>query len=64
MKLRLKEFRNRRMLNQHELAVASGVPQAMISQIETGDVQNPTIKTLHKLARALRCTVDDLIEEE
>lgn len=64
MKIRLEEFRNRRRLNQRQLSDASGVPQPMISQIETGDVSNPTIKTLHRLATALKCTVDDLIEED
>lgn len=64
MKIRLEEFRNRRKLNQRQLSDASGVPQPMISQIETGDVSNPTIKTLHRLATALKCTVDDLIEED
>lgn len=51
-------------MNQRQLSDASGVPQPMISQIETGDVRNPTIGTLYKLASALKCTVDDLIEEE
>jgi transcriptional regulator with XRE-family HTH domain len=64
VKLRIEEFRNKRKMNQQQLSKASGVPQPMISQIETGDVANPTIKTLHKLATALKCTVDDLIEEE
>ena len=64
MKFKVEEFRKRRRLNQQQLSSASGVPQPMISQIETGDVANPTIKTLHKLATALKCTVDDLIEEE
>lgn len=64
MKIRLEEMRNRRKLNQRQLSDVSGVPQPMISMIETGDVQNPTIKTLHKLANALKCTVDDLIDEE
>lgn len=64
MKFKVEEFRKRRRLNQQQLSSASGVPQPMISQIETGDVVNPTIKTLHKLATALKCTVDDLIEEE
>ncbi len=64
MKIRLEEMRTRRKLNQRQLSDVSGVPQPMISMIETGDVQNPTIKTLHKLANALKCTVDDLIDEE
>ena len=64
MKLKLEQYRRKRKLTQAQLAKLSGVPQPMISQIETGDVANPTIKTLHKLATALKCTVDDLIEEE
>lgn len=64
MRIRLEEIRNKRRLNQRQLSDASGVPQPMISQIETGDVKNPTIITLHKLATALKCTVDDLIDEE
>jgi len=64
LKIRLEELRNRRRMNQRQLSDASGVPQPMISQIETGDVRNPTIGTLYKLASALKCTVDDLIEEE
>lgn len=64
MKIRLEEVRNKRKMNQRQLSDASGVPQPMISQIETGDVKNPTVGTLFKLAGALKCTVDDLISEE
>ena len=64
MKFRLEEIRNRRMMNQRQLSDASGVPQPMISQIETGDVKNPTVGTMRKLAMALKCTIDDLIDEK
>lgn len=64
MKIRLEEIRTKRRLNQRELSDASGVPQPMISDIENGNVKNPTIKTLFKLSSALKCTVDDLISEE
>lgn len=64
MKIILEEYRTKRKLNQAQLSKLSGVPQPMISCIETGDVKNPTVKTLKKLAAALRCTVDDLIEED
>ena len=64
MRILLEEFRIKRKLNQRELSEASGVPQAMISQIETKDVKNPTIKTLYKLSSALKCTVDDLVEDD
>lgn len=64
MRIKVREYRERRKLNQAELSSISKVPQPMISMIETGDVPNPTIKTLYRLATALKCTVDDLIEEE
>ena len=64
MKIKLEEMRLRRKMNQRQLSDASNVPQPMISQIETGDVPNPTIKTLYRLSLALKCTVDDLIEDE
>ncbi len=63
MKILLEEYRKKRRLNQRELSDLSGVPQPMISEIETGSVKNPTVFTMAKLAKALRCTVDDLIEE-
>ena len=63
MKIRLEEIRTKRKLNQRELSDASGVPQPMISDIESGNVKNPTIKTLYKLSSALKCTVDDLIDD-
>lgn len=64
MKVLLEQFRKKRRLNQRELSDASGVPQPMISQIETGFVRNPTVETMYKLAAALKCTVDDLIEAD
>lgn len=63
MRIILEDFRSRRNLTQAQLARRSGIPQPIISQIETEVVKNPGVKTLAALARALRCTVDDLIEE-
>lgn len=63
MKIKVEEYRKRRKLNQAQLSKLSGVPQPMISMIETGSVPNPSINTMHRLASALKCTVDDLIEE-
>ena len=57
-------MRTRRGWNQQELSERSGVPQPMISEIETGAVAAPQITTMYKLAVALRCTVDDLIRED
>lgn len=62
MKVLLESMRKRRNLNQRELSDRSGVPQPMISMIERGLVPNPQINTMYKLATALKCTVDDLID--
>jgi len=64
MRVLLESMRKRRNLNQRELSERSGVPQPMISEIERGLVRNPQIGTMWKLARALKCTVDDLIEAD
>lgn len=64
MRILLNEMRRKRAMNQHDLSARSGVPQPMISEIESGVVQNPTIRTLYKLAVALKCTVDDLVVDE
>ena len=64
MRVILREMLTRRGWTQKELSDRSGVPAPMISQIITGDVKFPRVDTLYKLASAMRCTVDDLIEEE
>lgn len=61
MRVLLEEYRLKRNLTQAELSRRSGVPQAMISEIETGQVKAPRITTLWKLANALRVLVDDLV---
>lgn len=59
----LYEMRKKQQLTQQELAAISGVPQQTISNIEKGTRKLPRVGTLLKLSRALKCTVDDLIEE-
>ena len=63
MRILLEEYRLKRKLNQVELSKLSGVPQPMISMIESKKVPNPTLETIFKLANALKCTVDDLIDD-
>ena len=64
MRVLLKEFRLRRGWTQKELSEKSGVPQPMISEIESEVSRYPQINTLYKLSQALKCTVDDLIDDE
>jgi transcriptional regulator with XRE-family HTH domain len=61
---KLKNFRESSKWSQTELAKRSGVPQSLISYIETGSVTNTGIETLQKLARALGITVAELLEDE
>lgn len=61
MRVILRDWRLKRGLTQQELAVRSGVKQAIISDVENGNTPNPTVGTLYGLATALRCAMDDLV---
>lgn len=49
-------------MSQQELSVESGVTQAQISFIESGERKNPGVITIKKLADALGTTVEELIK--
>lgn len=55
-------MKKRGITSQAELSRLSGVPQPMISMIITGDTKDPRLSTMTKLARALRCAVEDISE--
>ena len=61
--LHLKKERLKKGITQIELSEKSGVKQSIISNIETGDTKNPRIDTVYRLAAALGCKLDDLVEE-
>lgn len=61
---KIKEMRMKRGWTQKELSDRSGVPQPMISDIESGKVPNPTIGTVARLSKALGCFIEDLITEK
>jgi transcriptional regulator with XRE-family HTH domain len=50
---RLKILRIQKGMTQMDLAYAAGVSISTISELETGQQKNPTIKTLMDIARAL-----------
>lgn len=58
---RLQKARKRRGWTQEILADESGVSQTGISEIESGAITNPGIKTLSRLARALDIQLMTLI---
>jgi len=61
MHVRLREWRQRRLLSQEELADKADVGTATIARIEAG--QGARLSTLRKLADALEITPDELLGE-
>lgn len=60
----LKRIRTEIGLSQSELSEASGVNLSMIQFYEQGvkDINKAQGATLYRLAQALRCTIEDLLE--
>lgn len=62
MNIRLREWRQRRLLTQEELAKKAGIGTVTVARIEGG--QGARISTLRKLAAALDITADQLLGED
>lgn len=60
---RLRAERIRVGLSVSELARQSGVSKGYISQIENGHVHSPSASKMTALARAIRCPLQNLLEE-
>ena len=58
----VKRLREKTGLSQEKLARLADVSNNTIINIESGKQNNPTIKTLKKIAKALEVGVDDLIK--
>ena len=63
LKEKLKEERRRAALTQGELAERAGVGINTIVRIETGEISEPRVSTLRKLANALRVETRDLLDD-
>jgi len=50
-------------MTQLELSKLTAIPREVISRIESGKV-DPKVSTIQKLAKALNCTVDDLLDKQ
>lgn len=57
----IKKLRQAKELSQDKLSKLADVSYNSIIKIETGGIQNPTIETLQKIAKALGVSVEDLI---
>ena len=62
--IRLKAIRTRKGMSQNQLSIAAGVPRSTIGQVESGLQQSMSIENLIKIARALRVTLDQLVQPD
>ena len=63
LKEKLREERRRAALTQRELAERAGVGINTIVRIETGEISEPRVSTLRKLANALCVETRDLLDD-
>lgn len=58
----IRKFRKKMNLTQDKLARLSDIPYTSITKIETGVIKKPSVQTVAKIAKALRISIDELIE--
>jgi len=58
----VRQRRQRQGLSLEGLAQASGVSVAMLSEVERG-VKNPTVRLAYQIARALGCSLTELLDD-
>ena len=59
---KIKKIRMGKNLSQQELAGLCDFEKATMSRIESGQA-NPTVRTLHKISRALEVDIAELVQE-
>jgi len=59
----IKRYRIKNGLSQEQLAQKAGVTYSTLAKLESGVNQNPKVKTLQQIAKALGVTIDDLMKE-
>jgi len=59
----LKEMRIKRKMTLEQLSKASGVSRVSINRYELGE-RSPNVYIAKKLADALKCTIEDLIDDK
>jgi len=57
----IKELRKKNKISQEELAKQAGITYSTLIKIESGVNENPTIKTMKKIADALKVSLDELV---
>ena len=58
----IKRIRKKKGISQDKLSKLADVAYNTIIKIESGAIQNPTIETVQKIAKALGVSLDELIK--
>lgn len=58
----IKSIRRKKGMSQDRLCKLADVTHTTLAKIESGVNENPTIKTLQKIAKALGVKIDDLLK--
>ena len=61
--MNIKKIREKKDITQQELATVLGVGQSTVAMWETGK-SLPRVETLKAIAKALGCTIDELLDAE
>ena len=59
----IKRLRKEENLSQEQLAQKAGITFSTLAKLESGFNQNPTVKTLQQIAKALDVTLDEIMKE-
>jgi transcriptional regulator with XRE-family HTH domain len=59
----IKRYRATMGLSQDQLARKAGITYSTLTKLESGVNQNPKVKTLQQLAKALEVTLDELMTD-
>ena len=63
LRLRVKELAKERGLSMGLLSRLSNIDMNTMKRLYDDRKYNPSLLTVHKVAKVLRCTIDDLVEE-
>ena len=58
----IKSLRQKRKLSQEKLARLTDISLNTLTKIESGFTKKPSIQTIHKIAKVLRVSLDNLVE--
>ena len=58
---KVRELRRKKGVSQEQLSFESHIDLTSVSEIETG-IRNPTLRTIHKIALALKVNTKDLFD--